>query len=422
MSGDIALTSALRNNLLSLQNTQRAIDVTQFRLSTGKRVSSALDNPLNFFRAESFGNRASDLNTLMDGIALSVRTIEEADAGVTSVLASLRAADSLVDQAQQEVNSNSGAQVIAQISLQTTGTAAPTAATTLNNLIGDITGFAAGDRIVFTLDAGPDNTTGGVYTVGVAGNASIGAMVAALRTINGNGSEVIGTSTNPLTVSTAGGVLKITVNSGLDIDSFSIEVADNGTASTEASITVDNTVIGDGDDVRIFTGSRTTLQDIADRFDRTLNEITAIVGDASVQGINLLQGDNLLTTFNEDGSSTLTTFGEDFDATGLDLTSFDGDTFTGQSDVSSRANEIADAIRDVRNFGATLANDASIIQTRREFTEQTVNTLRAAADDLTLADLNEEGANLLALQTRQQLGVTSLSLASQSQQAVLRLF
>lgn len=76
----------------------------------------------------------------------------------------------------------------------------------------------------------------------------------------------------------------------------------------------------------------------------------------------------------------------------------------------------------VRGFGSTLANNLSIIQTRRDFTQNTINTLRAGADDLTVADQNEEGANLLALQTRQQLGVTSLSLAAQSQQSVLRLF
>ena len=80
------------------------------------------------------------------------------------------------------------------------------------------------------------------------------------------------------------------------------------------------------------------------------------------------------------------------------------------------------ALATVRNFGSTLANDLSIIQTRESFTQSTINTLKEGADKLTLADQNEEGANLLSLQTRQQLGVTALSLASQSQQAVLRLF
>ena len=81
-----------------------------------------------------------------------------------------------------------------------------------------------------------------------------------------------------------------------------------------------------------------------------------------------------------------------------------------------------DALNEVRSFGASLANNLSIIQTRQTFTQETINTLKAGASALTDADLNEEGATLLALQTAQQLGVTSLSLASQSQQSVLRLF
>ncbi|MCD8493836.1 MAG: hypothetical protein LRY36_01715 [Alphaproteobacteria bacterium] len=424
MSGDVSLTSALRNNLLSLQNTQRSIDITQLRLSTGKRVNSALDNPLNFFRAQSFGNRADDLNTLLDGIALSIRTIEEADSGVTAVLAQLDSAQSLVDQAQNEINANGGSKTIATLNLSTTSGIA-VAADTLDTLQGDITGLSATDRVVFTLDAGDLNIGGNPYTVGVAGNAAISAVVTAINSLGGG---TIAALTNGVSAAFNAtiGALSITVADGISIDSFSIAVTDNTTSNAnDAEITVDNTVIGNGNDQRIFTGSRTTLQDVTSRYNTTLNEITAIVGDASYQGINLLEGDDLLTIFNEDGSSTLTTRGQDFRATtsGLGLSNFTGVSyFSSQSAVSSRKNELSDAVTAVRNFGSTIANDLSVIQTRRDFTESTVNTLKAGADDLTLADLNEEGANLLALQTRQQLGVTSLSLASQSQQAVLRLF
>ena len=62
------------------------------------------------------------------------------------------------------------------------------------------------------------------------------------------------------------------------------------------------------------------------------------------------------------------------------------------------------------------------MQIRQDFTKSMINTLQTGADSLTLADFNEEGANLLALQTRQELSTTALSLASQASQAVLRLF
>ena len=71
---------------------------------------------------------------------------------------------------------------------------------------------------------------------------------------------------------------------------------------------------------------------------------------------------------------------------------------------------------------AKLSSSLSIINIRQDFSTNMINTLTEGADKLTLADMNEEGANMLMLQTRQSLGTTSLSLASQAAQAVLRLF
>lgn len=137
------------------------------------------------------------------------------------------------------------------------------------------------------------------------------------------------------------------------------------------------------------------------------------------RGVNLLGGDNLETFFNEDRSNSLETEGVDFSSLGLGIQ--EGD-FTNAANVQLSIDSIRDALGDVRQFGQSIANDLSIVQFRRDFTEQTINTLQSGADDLTVADQNEEGANLLALQTRQALGTTSLSLAAQSQQSVLRLF
>ena len=144
-----------------------------------------------------------------------------------------------------------------------------------------------------------------------------------------------------------------------------------------------------------------------------------MVKDASYRGVKLLQGDDLVTNFNENRTSTLTTEGIDFTANGLGL----GETTFGNSaSVEQAASDVRNALASVRSFGTTLANDLNVITSRRDFTENTINTLESGADDLTVADQNEEGANLLALQTRQALGTTALSLASQSAQSVLRLF
>ena len=168
-----------------------------------------------------------------------------------------------------------------------------------------------------------------------------------------------------------------------------------------------------------FAGSSVNLEQFESDFNNVREQIDALVEDASFRGVNLLGGDNLTTYFNEDRDNTLTTEGEDFTALGLGIE--EGD-FTNAANVQQSIDSIRAAVDDVRNFGQSIANDLSIVQFRQDFTEQTINTLQSGADDLVVADQNEEGANLLALQTRQQLGVTSLSLAAQSQQSVLRLF
>lgn len=150
-------------------------------------------------------------------------------------------------------------------------------------------------------------------------------------------------------------------------------------------------------------------------------QITQLVtnGDTGYRGTNLLIGDNLLTNFNEFRTSSLTTEGVEFTAEGLGLDAAD---FSRAETVDGALGAVREALEAVRNFGSTLANDLAIIQTRQDFTTNLINTLTEGSDKLVNADQNEEGAKLLALQTRQSLGVTSLSLASQSQQSILRLF
>ena len=83
---------------------------------------------------------------------------------------------------------------------------------------------------------------------------------------------------------------------------------------------------------------------------------------------------------------------------------------------------LEDALDTLRSQASTFGSNLSIVQNRQDFTKTMIDTLETGAGNLTLADMNEEAANLLALQTRQQLSSTSLSLASQADQAVLRLF
>ncbi len=565
MSSDVVLTSALRNNLLSLQNTQRLIDDTQLRLATGLEVNSALDNPQNFFAAQSLNNRANDLSRLLDGIGQSIRTIETADGGVTALTSLVEQAQSIVNQARDELAASegearivgsvdlsdednltdlaniantgldfriittdaSGTQITEEIALNDGDTGFDLAARITNqfadNQNGEITanltdeGFLSiqssdgrSFRIVDGDVAGPgatpvtlagftdlglgnffeDETRAGVAlasTTVVAGNTatsislfeSTGNLVEAGDALTGaytdaDGTTVFsgfeatdtinitldidGTATAPAAVFTiaAGDTFQDLVdyiNQDANIGDFveasfdsstgqlSITSLDDSVRNVELSLadvagTANVFNIGLGDTtgnldpitvagtttqevVFAFNNSTETLDALAGDYNSLREQIDRLVVDAQYRGINLLNGDDLTTFFNEDSTSTLTTQGVDFTSNGLGITEA---TFRSSTEIELSATQSRDALESVRSFGSSLANDLAIITSRRDFTENTINTLRAGADDLTVADQNEEGANLLALQTRQTLGVTSLSLASQSQQSVLRLF
>lgn len=159
----------------------------------------------------------------------------------------------------------------------------------------------------------------------------------------------------------------------------------------------------------------------AKQFDAILTQINELVQDTSYKGINLLNGDNLTVVFNEDRTSTLELKGVTFDATGLGFTTAKNEWIDNDS-IDTALDQISKATSSLRAQASEFGQNLSTVQIREDFTENMVNQLTTGADKLTLADMNEEGANMLALQTRQQLGINSLSLASQASQSVLKLF
>ena len=156
-----------------------------------------------------------------------------------------------------------------------------------------------------------------------------------------------------------------------------------------------------------------------ERFESILSQIDLIAQDANYRGINLLLSDTLKTFFNESNTHFLETKGVNFTADGLGIKRTD---FNKIADIEDIIESVCDALQQVRAFGTTLTNNFSIISTREAFTRETIVTLNAGAMDLTQADMNEEGANLLAMQTRVQMATTSLALASQASTSVLNLF
>ncbi len=159
----------------------------------------------------------------------------------------------------------------------------------------------------------------------------------------------------------------------------------------------------------------------ANQFDAVLEQIDQLVQDTSYKGINLLNGDDLTVVFNESRTSTLELKGVTFDSTGLGFTMSESE-WKDNASIDKSLDQITKATSLLRAQASEFGQNLSTVQIREDFTENMINNLQTGADKLTLADMNEEGANMLALQTRQQLGINSLSLASQAAQSVLQLF
>jgi len=266
---NIFLTAGIRDNLFSLQRTERAMETTQNRLATGLKVNSALDDPINFFAAQGHRQRAGDLSVLKDAMNEGIQTIKAADAGIEGIT-------DLLAQAKTIIN-----------------TARTTAA------------------------------------------ADVGAL--------------------------------------------------------------------------------------ATQWDDLLDQIDAMATDSNYKGTNLLAlGGALTVDFNEAGTSSVTVTGFDSSATGLGLS--DATDFTDVTELDAHIVDIDAALSTLRTNSKTLSSNLSVITTRFDFTQNMINTLNTGADNLTLADMNEESANMLMLQTRQALATSSLGIASDAAQAVLRLF
>ena len=155
------------------------------------------------------------------------------------------------------------------------------------------------------------------------------------------------------------------------------------------------------------------------RYNEVHSQYDALIDDSSYNGVNLLKNGQLEVAFNETRSNKYSVIGKDMSTKGLGISAA---SWTKADDVAAAVKELQQAVAELRSFAGELGNNYSVIQTRQSFTEALSDVLETGADMLTLADMNEESANYLALQTRQQLAVNSLSLAAESSRSVLSLF
>lgn len=390
-SNNVTLTAAIRTNLLSLQGTQRLMDQTQMRLSTGRKVNSALDDPNAFFAAQGLTNRADDLSRLVDGMGQAIQTIKAADTGITSLTKLIEQAQSIAETARDQA-SGAAYELSGDI---TTGD---------QNDLTNNAGIA--DAETFSIQAGSDGT---ISTFTVSSGDTLADLANKINATAGFSAQIVQGSdpvNNPddrrLEIRTTNGEDLIATDDGDGV------LAALGYATLGGGGTVNATAQVPQDRIQLEAD-----------FGAIMEQIDQLVTDAGYRGTNLLNGDSLSVQFNEDNSSLLNIAGVSFDSSGLNINSaqFDSD-----ANIQASLDEVGAALDRVRAQARTFGSNLTVIQNREDFTKSTINTLNEGADKLTLADLNEESAKMLSLQTTQTLGVTSLSLAAQSQQSVLRLF
>jgi flagellin len=213
---------------------------------------------------------------------------------------------------------------------------------------------------------------------------------------------------------------------------LTISASNDYASSTLGSATAGGTIGGTVTTALSWSSASAPVQDataqatranLVSQYNNVMSQITTTAQDSSFNGINLLNGDQLKLTFNETGTSTLTITGVTYDAAGLGLSSLtSGTNFLDNSSANGVIASLDTAATTLRTEASNLGSNLSVVQQRQDFNKNLINVLQTGSSNLTLADTNQESANLLALQTRQQLSITALSLSSQANQAVLRLF
>lgn len=409
MASNITLTAALRSNLLSLQGTQRLLDTTQLRLATGKKVNSALDNANAFFASQSLNFRASDLTNLLDGMGQAVQVLKAADQGITSLTTLVEQAQSIV-QGARDTATSSGMVRSGDFS------AASVADLTV------VAGIVAGDS--FTLASSASGVT--TATVTITANMSMAQLAAAINSNAGFSATIVdaGTLTSGakrLEIRALGGSLTITNVSGTNAADLEAGSGGGGMTGSTGSGADTGTAITTAVAVAATINSADQIA-AQTQYNAIRTQMNQLITDTGYRGTNLLNGDTMTTKFNETGSSSQSVTGVTFNAAGLGISAAGNQGFATSALMDTTISSITSALATLRTTAKSFGNNLSVIQTRQDFTQNLIATLKEGSDKLTLADKNEEGANLLSLQTSQQLGITALSLASQASQSVLQLF
>jgi flagellin len=409
----IVLSASVRQNLLSLQSTADMLSTTQNRLSTGRKVNTALDNPTNYFTAQGLDNRASDITNLLDGIGNGVQVLQAANTGITSLQKLVDTAKSIANQVLQ---APTGYSVKASAtSLAPTGAGALSVVGTAADLTNGGTNSLNASTFIFTPAAGAATTITISSTVAAGNVNSIDAFNTALSAAGLGLTASLATNGSITLTSTNDNASQI-LTTGTTAAANTIAISGTNTA------TLVTPTGGAAGKPLADAASQVIRANLVSQYNNVIQQITTTSQDSSFNGINLLNGDNLKLTFNETGKSTLNVLGVTFNAAGLGLAALtSGTDFLDNASANKALALLGTASTSLRTEASALGSNLSIVQIRQDFSKNLINVLQTGSANLTLADTNEEAANSQALSTRQSIAVSALALANTSQQSVLQL-
>ena len=251
----------------------------------------------------------------------------------------------------------------------------------------------------------------------------------------GTGNSVASTNAAAASGGTVNDVdtLVTAINNNVNLTGKVKATNDNGKLNIQNLSTSSLTLTGVGSvsgkvDGSVGTSSisgNTTRTSLVTQFNDLRNQLDKLADDASFNGVNLLKGDALKLVFNETNTSSISIQSQNtngINVSTLSITTATGSEFSSNDSLDTRLTGLRDALTSLRSQSSAFGSNLSIVQNRQDFTKAMITTLQTGSDTLVLADTNEEAANVLALQTRQQLSTTALSLANQASQGVLRLF
>ncbi|WP_458760289.1 flagellin [Afipia sp. TerB] len=459
------LLDGIGNGVQVLQAANTGITSLQKLVDSAKSIANqALQTPVGYTKSTAAssaitGATASNLLGSPDTAATltgsTVASLAAASSLTTAAGGSFAAGDTIVVNGTTIKVTAAGAGTATvttdadgTINLNTTAT---TAADTddltdaIKTALGGGTAAAAIATNQVTLTAG--NTTDSI-TLGGTALAKIGLTAGTTAPTNSHEGETLtiaaidGAPAQTITFGTGAGQVNTldALNSKLAASNLQASISSTGvltftTSNDEASFDLSSGSIFGGTAVGGFLGasltiagpaedinSQNTRASLVNQYNVVIDQIRTTAQDASFNGVNLLNGDQLKLVFNETGKSTLNITGVLFNPEGLGLASLTkGTDFVDNASTNKVLTALNDASTTLRSQASAFGSNLSVVQIRQDFSKNLINVLQTGSSNLTLADTNEEAANSQALSTRQSIAVSALALANQSQQSVLQL-